>query len=456
MAKKREQRFLLLDDRNIDVASNMKLSVGTAQKHPANPLFIEDKPWEQRFDNLYGNILFDQDEQMYKCWYSPFIKSNRCLPEMSLQERRATPYEGLKNMEMGICYAISRDGLSWLKPDLGLVEYDGNKHNNLVWRGPHGAGILKDGHETDPMRRYKTIFQGINISTSSDGLKWARPHKVECHSAGDTHNNALWSEELGKYVAFTRTWAKTDRPITGMESKTNHGWSRQVSRMESSDFLNWSDTEVVIEGSSWEKQPYAMPVFKHAGIYLGLIAIHDQVSDRVWTELAWSPDTIYWRRIDEGNPLIGCSETELEYDYGCVYACLSPVFLRDEVRLYYGGSDWLHFDWRTGCLALATLRPDGFAGFKQIDTNKPGKLTTMPVDYTGQQIRVTLDVAALGSVSVKVLDSANAVVGEQTFFRSVTDAPLFIDESLTTEIRLEFSVTAATVYSFVLDNGPES
>ena len=105
MAKKREQRFLLLDDRNIDVASNMKLSVGTAQKHPANPLFIEDKPWEQRFDNLYGNILFDQDEQIYKCWYSPFIKSNRCLPVMSLQERRATPYEGLKNMEMGICYA---------------------------------------------------------------------------------------------------------------------------------------------------------------------------------------------------------------------------------------------------------------------------------------------------------------------------------------------------------------
>ena len=116
----------------------------------------------------------------------------------------------------------------------------------------------------------------------------------------------------------------------------------------------------------------------------------------------------------------------------------------------------MHFDWRTGCLALATLRPDGFAGFKQTDANKPGKLTTMPVDYTGQQIRVTLDVAALGSVSVKVLDSANAVVGEQTFFRSVTDAPLFIDESLKTEIRLDFSVTAATAYSFVLDNGPES
>ena len=42
----------------------MKLSVGKVKKHPSNPLFIEDKPWEQRFDNLYGNIVFDEDEQL--------------------------------------------------------------------------------------------------------------------------------------------------------------------------------------------------------------------------------------------------------------------------------------------------------------------------------------------------------------------------------------------------------
>lgn len=26
-----------------------------------------------RFDNLYGNVIFDEEEKLYKCWYSPFI-----------------------------------------------------------------------------------------------------------------------------------------------------------------------------------------------------------------------------------------------------------------------------------------------------------------------------------------------------------------------------------------------
>jgi len=455
MPQNNEKRLLLLDHRNIAEIRNMKLSVGKVQKHPANPLFIEDRPWEQRFDNLYGNIVFDKEEQLYKCWYSPFIISNRCRPGMTLTERQAAPYEGRKDMEMGICYAVSSDGLDWQKPDLGLIEYNGDKHNNLVWRGPHGAGIFKDEHETDPDRRYKTIFLGVNVSSSADGLNWRQPQKIECDSAGDTHNNAIWSAELGKYVAFTRTWTKTDREIVGMESKINHGWCRQVSRMESPDFINWSDTSVIIEGSSWELQPYSMPVFKHAGIYLGLLAIHDQVSDRVWTEIAWSPDTCSWERIDQGNPLIGCSETELDYDYGCIYACLSPVFLTDEIRLYYGGSDWLHFDWRTGCLALATLRPDGFAGFKQIDKNEPGIVTTRPFAYRGQHLKITADVESQGTVHVKVLHDTT-VLKEQVFRQSVTDAPLFQDASIDSEIRLEFSVSAATVYSYVLDNKPVS
>ena len=251
MSEKTEQRLLFLDQRNVADTVNMSLKIGTVQKHPSNPLFVEDRPWEQRFDNFYGNIIYDEAEQLYRCWYSPFIISNQCKPGMTLAERSTTKYRGRKDMEMGICYAISKDGLTWDKPDLGLVEYDGTKQNNLVWRGPHGAGIFKDDQDTDPNRRYKTIFLGMNTSSSANGLNWSEPQKIDCNSAGDTHNNAIWSTELNKYVAFTRTWAKTDREIVGMESKINHGWSRQVARMESADFVNWSDTEVIIEGDSW-------------------------------------------------------------------------------------------------------------------------------------------------------------------------------------------------------------
>ena len=85
---------------------------------------------------------------------------------------------------------------------------------------------------------------------------------------------------------------------------------------------------MIIRCDSWEQKPYAKPVFFYGGIYIGLIAVHDQLSDRVWTELAVSDDTKNKERIEQGTPLIPCSGEPFDYDYGCVYACASPIFLK--------------------------------------------------------------------------------------------------------------------------------
>ena len=244
------ERYLLLDDRIIEKVVNAKIVVGTVQKNPSNPLFVEDKPWEKRFDNLYGNVIYDQQEKIYKCWYSPFIV-DYSAQGMSLADR-AKPYDDdHPKREMGICYAYSKDGISWVKPELGLVEYQGNMNNNLLWRGPHGAGIFKDFIEKIPGRRYKAIFQGISFSTSVDGINWAEAQRIEgVDVAGDTHNNAFWAPTLGKYVGITRSWGSKER-----------GRLRQVARIESDDFQNWSKEEIVLEGTGENDQPYAMPVF---------------------------------------------------------------------------------------------------------------------------------------------------------------------------------------------------
>ena len=81
-------RFLLLDDRLIDNTENAKLTVSTAQKHPSNPLFGEDEPWEKRFDNLYGNVIYDEEEEIYKCWYSPFIQDESAAGMTLAQPKR--------------------------------------------------------------------------------------------------------------------------------------------------------------------------------------------------------------------------------------------------------------------------------------------------------------------------------------------------------------------------------
>ena len=79
--------FLLLDSRMVEETENARLALGTVQKHKSNPLFVEDKPWEIRFDNLYGNVMYDPEEKIYKCWYSPFIV-DRSAKGMTLEQRQ--------------------------------------------------------------------------------------------------------------------------------------------------------------------------------------------------------------------------------------------------------------------------------------------------------------------------------------------------------------------------------
>jgi hypothetical protein len=434
--KSQVTKYLLLDSRIIEEVTNAKLEVGTVVKHAANPLFEEEKEWEMRFDNLYGNVIFDDEQEIYRCWYSPFIVDSSSTG-MTIEER-SRRYRTPKNREMAICYATSKDGISWEKPELGLVEYKGSKQNNIVWRGPHGAGLFKDLQEEDPGKRYKVIFRGLSVSFSADGIHWEEETEVNgVDVAGDTHNNAFWAPTLNKYVGITRTWGPD--------------FGREVARIESDDFINWTKEEVVMHGTEKDLQTYAMPVFYYEGVYLGLVAIHQQSTDRVWTELTWSPDTKTWHRIDAGNPLIPCSENELDYDYGCVYPCAYPVFKDDEIQLYYGASDWLHTGWRNGSLALATLRQDGFAGYVPLEGGSAGIILTQSIPYNGKAISLTADVEKGGIVTVSILNDEGVTMGTAVVKNTVTDEELEFDSKIKPgNIHLKIEIARAKVYAFSL------
>jgi len=430
-------RFLVLDSRIIASAENAKLTLGKTVKSEHNPLMAEDKPWEKRFDNLYANVIYDKEDKLYKCWYSPFIVDNSATG-MTLEQRRKTRYRPPRGREMAICYAVSKDGIKWEKPELGLVEFDGSKRNNIVWRGPHGAGVFKDLRETDPARRYKAFFKGgrISVGFSADGIHWGKAIPCpEANVAGDTHNNTLWAPTLGKYVGITRTWGKQ---------------GRQVARTTSDDFLKWTKAKVVLEGFDRGHQTYAMPVFFHGGVYLGLVAIIYPKEDRVWAELAWSPDTVQWHRICPDTPLIANSEKEMAYDWGCVYAGAYPIFLKDEIRIYYGGSDWHHGNWRNAFLCMVTLRPDGFAGYEQESKDKPAVITTTAIPYSGQTLRITADVAEGGSIRATAVDKeGKSIASAEPISKTVTDGRLKWQKELAAgNTRLRFELIKAKLYSF--------
>ena len=82
-----------------------------------------------------------------------------------------------------VCLARSRDGYTWERPRLGLVEYRGSRRNNLVdmLGGEHSivaCVVYHDPGDPDPERRFKAVIevkgrgQQFGALFSADGLRW--------------------------------------------------------------------------------------------------------------------------------------------------------------------------------------------------------------------------------------------------------------------------------------------
>lgn len=112
-------------------------------------------PWEPRFDNGYPNVLWDPQAQLFRCYYTLFVE-DPASKNTSPQERARTPYV-IKGRSTGLAYAESRDGVTWEKPHLGLVDFEGSTANNLIFRHIQGTSVIYDEKDPDPARRYKLI-----------------------------------------------------------------------------------------------------------------------------------------------------------------------------------------------------------------------------------------------------------------------------------------------------------
>lgn len=317
--------------------------------------------------------------------------------------------------------------------------------------------MIKDEREPKPERRYKAFYcsgSGYKMRYSPNGLNWSPEVALPGVGQSDCHANMIWSPELMKYVGIVRHY--DDLPITG---------HRKIARTESADAVNWTRSTTVMEGTPLN-QLHDMSIFRDGGVFLGLVGCMNYPSKesregvRQHVELAWSPDSYTWHRISPGIPLIGPTEGgetkfgKMPYDWGNSFAA-QPIIRDDEIRIYYGASDWYFFDWRKGSLALATLRKDGWAGYEQIDSEKVATITTTPVKWSGSDLRLTADVFEGGSVRVMLLDDTGEqlAVGEP-LTQTVTDAVVEWGNGFSSKdlegrrIRCRFDLSAAKLYSF--------
>jgi hypothetical protein len=159
------------DDQSIPFSAGLRLHL-VSGKPPGvkNPVVLgpgaEGAPDDAR-TRFYGTVIPVGDE--LRMWY---LGASRDAPG----RYRA-------------CYAVSRDGLHWERPRLGLVAHGGSRANNLL-AVPDGQGgtlpivalpVLHDPDDPDPARRFKCAFESgrygncLAVAFSPDGLRWTVP-----------------------------------------------------------------------------------------------------------------------------------------------------------------------------------------------------------------------------------------------------------------------------------------
>jgi len=405
-------KLLLLDRRVIDSVDQARLVPGKVVKEARNPLFQADKPWENSLNNLYPNLLWDEEEGLFKLWYKCVLADKEVI---AMMDGPSTVHD----VGWYLLYATSRDGLTWDKPALGLFAHGGDRDTNIVARDVPNVGVFKDPRDPDPARRYKMVYDTglgqLKTRFSADGIHWGDPVAVTgfARQNGDTHNNAFWDEATGKYLWFTKLYLG----------------ERLVARAESTDFLNWTNNGLVLRSALDEgrrRQTYCLPVFRYGSVYLGYAMLYDLGNGRtVDCELAWSPDGLHWERVLPGTPLIprGPKGT---YDSECIYAMAGPpVAAGGDLLIFYGGDDFPHTGWKRHCLpCLARLPLDHFAGYEPVDPDKTATVTTRSLRLTGEELRLTAE-AEGGRIVARALDASGAVVDEsEPLTGSLHDAAL--------------------------------
>ncbi|MCA9053079.1 MAG: hypothetical protein KDA75_04545 [Planctomycetaceae bacterium] len=244
----RTQTLFAFDDVAIPFTQNLKLRMNRPQRHPANPVVRRGPPgscdsWAVQF---YGTVI--REGETLRMWYVAAGDDR-----LDREAPRSSPWR--------VAYAESRDGVNWMKPDLGLVEYRGSTENNLVRMEPRlgtvNVKVLHDPDDPDPERRYKLGAHvwfpksDVRLGTlapyaSRDGLDWkllidAVPSEFELPQQ-DLVLPALHFEPVGGLYKWDGLFHLAGQNAI-VAPRPYHG--RVVRHFVSSDFVNWSSASAV-------------------------------------------------------------------------------------------------------------------------------------------------------------------------------------------------------------------
>lgn len=401
-------RQLFIDGAFFDKSKNVTLQLHQP-KRTGEKNVQYDKPWESATLNWFS-VLKDQGvidkEAKYRMWYECYD-----VPGWPT------------NDDTSFCYAESRDGIHWTKPELGLFEYQGNKNNNILFRQigegdhfsrVHGTGVFLDP-TAPPEARYKAVSQGqyqgatppqrVSGMVSPDGLRWTRlPNRI-CDVFADSQYSAFWDPSLKKYVLYGRVG-------------TGEG------RSESADFAQFGPLQPVLLADSNDPpnsnlyNPAAVKYAGAANVYLMFPSLWQHAPDTLDIRMAVSRDGIRWTYPEQSKPFVPLGEADA-FDSKTLYMGQGVIDAGDETWLYFSGSPQPHQKTeledllkckQPRAMSRLVLRRDRFVSVEGGKGKEGGWFITPPLQFTGNTLKLNVDVRSGGSVRVALLDEKGKVL----------------------------------------------
>jgi len=413
----------------IDVGSRRELFVdgyviermtGAARRlhHPAQReiVLVCDKPWEGNFS---GEFAVFEDEGKFRMYY------------------RGSKWSW-NPADTFVCYAESEDGIRWTRPELGLVEFNGTKKNNIVLKGMAGltfAPFRDTNPDCPPEQRYKSLVllskpkRGLYSYRSADGLRWSLMSDQPVITKGyfDSQNVSFWDPTRHCYLSYVRGFRKV-KPGTPNADPASPGF-RDVLTCASPDFLNWTEPEWLQYPGAPDEQLYynqIQPYYRAPHILIGtpgrfmatreiakgvsLVTQHPAfsyagVSDVVFMS---SRDGRSFHRWPEGFIRPGPRKERWIYPhtfpaYGMLVTPPDNPDAPDELSLYvYEDGYWLTGGKATR-LRRYTLRIDGFVSVQAPLSG--GEFVTKPLKFDGNKLKLNFSTSAAGSIRVEIQDA---------------------------------------------------
>ncbi|PYV08327.1 MAG: hypothetical protein DMG07_26140, partial [Acidobacteria bacterium] len=179
------RRELMVDRFLIDRLEGTSLRLQTPR--PGGVALTYDRPWEDRF-SFYTTVL--KDGGKYLMYYRVY-------------------FGGVIDKGDGTCYAESTDGIHWTRPSLGLVEFAGSRHNNLIEPpGKQFTAFIDTRPGVPAAERFKGNCEGgggLQGWVSGDGIHWKKVQEAPIIMRSlannfDSQNVMFWSEAERCYV----------------------------------------------------------------------------------------------------------------------------------------------------------------------------------------------------------------------------------------------------------------